>query len=171
MGMIELIKVASAAVKKWHSASGPSVTVIGEGIGGQTVEAEVYNPAGVYSRPPKGSRGLFISLGRGRRYGVVIGGHNYQLDISLDDGETVIYSTDATGATLKASIALRADGTIEINGTSKYLVTYGALNLALSGFLSALNIALGTKLDGGGTPGALTLDISGCKASTLRTDG
>ena len=91
----------------------------GKATGGQAVEAEVYAPAGLLSRPPKDARGVFLPLGGSRRYGVVIAGHNYKVSISLADGETAIFSTTADGATLKAQIVLKADGTVVVNGGSK----------------------------------------------------
>lgn len=171
MGLVaELVRVASATIKAWKSAPGQAVVVTGVGAGGQALEAEVYAPAGILSRPPKDARGVFIPLGGGRKYGVVIAGHNYQVSISLADGETAIFSTDATGATLKAQVVLKADGSVQINGSSKKFVT-DALSGLLSTFVTAVNAALAAKLDGGGTPGALSLDISSALTTTVKTGG
>ena len=117
--MAELVKIASATVKRLRGAPGDAVVVTGKATGGQAVEAEVYAPAGLLSRPPKDARGVFLPLGGSRRYGVVIAGHNYKVTISLADGETAIFSTTADGATLKAQIVLKADGTVVVNGGSK----------------------------------------------------
>jgi hypothetical protein len=69
------------------------------------------------------------------------------------------------------SIILQDDGKILINGNNDNLVTYSTLNTALQGLVSGINTTFGTKLDGGGTPGTLTLNITGAKADNLQTDG
>ena len=177
MGMIELIKVASAAIKKYKSASGQAVVVTAAGAGGVALEAEVYNPAGIFSRPPKDTRGLFIPLGAGRRYGVVIGGHNYQVTITIQDGETEIYSTNADGSTVKGVILLKADGTIEINGNSKRFVTWDELNTALQNHTHGAGTQITTcpagagTVSGGATGAPVALDLSAAKSATLKTGG
>jgi hypothetical protein len=174
MGLIQLIKVASAAIKTLNSAPGPAVVITGSGLGGVAHEAEVYNPAGLFSRPPKGSRMLYIPLGR---YGVVIGGHNYQIAISPADGETTIYSTTADGATLKATIKLLADGTIEINGNGKRLVTWDELNTALQNHTHAAGTLITTcgagpgTVSGGATGAPVALDLTSAKTTTVKTGG
>lgn len=172
MGLIaELFKITSAALKRWKSAPGESVVVIGTGLGGQTIEAELYQPSGIMGSPPKGARGVFLPVGSGRRYGVLIATQNYQITIDVGQGETLIYSTTPDGQTLKAQVKLDGFGNIDLNGSSKRFVTYGELNTALQGFKTAINAAFAGKVDGGGTPGALTIDISGAQTSTVRTGG
>lgn len=170
MGLIELVKVASAATKAWHGAPGQAVVITGTGAGGVSLEAEVYAPAGFLSRPPKDARGLYIPLGKS---GVVIAGHNYKVSISLADGETGIFSTTADGATLKSSVLLKADGTIEINGNSKTLVTHAELNTALQTFLTGLKaaVAAGCQIGAGGLITAAAIDISSAATTTVKTGG
>jgi phage gp45-like len=168
----ELITVVRSYIANRNGGPGQTVYIEGTGLGKAGVNAEVYGQAGIFSRPPKGTRGVFIPIGRGRRYGIVLAMHNYQVKIDwTEDGETTVFSTTADGATVKARIDLKADGNIYLNGTSKYLVTWGALNSALAGFVTALNTALGTKMDTPGTPGALSINLDSAKATTLRTDG
>jgi phage gp45-like len=171
MGMIaELITVVRSYVGNRNGGPGNTVYVEATGIGKTGKNAEVYSAPGIFSRPPKGSRGVFIPMNR--NYGVVLAMHNYQVVIDwTEEGETTIFSTTADGATVKARIDLKADGNIYLNGTSKYLVTWGALNSALATLVSAINTKFGTKLDGGGAVGTLTLDLTAAKATTLRTDG
>ncbi len=181
MGVIaELIQIASSAIKTWHGAPGDAVVVTGSGERGLAVEAEVYAPAGFLSRPPKDARGVFIPLGGSRKYGVVISGHNYKVSISLAGGETAIFSTTADGATLKANIVLKADGTIEFNGNTKRLVTWDDFDSARSSFMTALNAHThpvpGVVPGGGATTSSapttpMTLDITSAKTSTLKTGG
>lgn len=172
MGVIaELVKIASSAVKRWHSAPGNAVVVTGTGIGGETLETELYQSPGVFGQPTKNMRGIFVPISRGRRYGIVVAVHNYKLAFAVNAGEVTIYSTSSDGETLKAYIALDASGNIKLNGSSKRLVTYAELNTALQAFKTALNAALATKLDGGGSPGVLALDISASETQTVRTGG
>lgn len=98
----------------------------------------------------------------------------YKIGIGVDDGivpEGVagrkrMYSIDADG-NIKALIRLVESGIIELNGTGDFAVRYDALDVAFQTFVTAVNTALGTKLDGAGTPGVLTLDISAAKVDEV----
>ena len=171
MGIVaELVTVVRSYIANRNGGPGQTIYIEGTGLGKAGKNTEVYSAAGVFSRPPKGTRGVFIPMNR--NYGIVIAMHNYQVEINwTDEGETTIFSTTADGATVKARIDLKADGNIYLNGTSKYLVTWGALDQALSTFLTALNAKFATKQDAAGAAGGLSLDISAAKATTLRTDG
>lgn len=171
MGMIaELMAVATSAVRRWKSAPGKAPVVNGAGIGGVAIEIEFYGVPGVAARPGKGARVIHIPVGS-ERYRVGIAAHNYQIDVEPGEGETIVYSTNADGDTLKAEALFDADGNINLNGDGERLVTYAALNTALQNMVTAINLSLGTKLDGGGTAGTLTLNISAAETQTLRTDG
>jgi hypothetical protein len=169
MGMMaELFTVVRSYLGNRNGA-GQTICIEATGLAGKAKRLEVFGQAGVFSRPPKGTRGIDVPLGREK---IALAFHNYQIIIDwTDEGETTIFSTTADGATVKARIDLKADGNIYLNGTSKYLVTWGALEQALSTFLTALNAKFATKQDAGGAAGGLTLDISAAKATTLRTDG
>lgn len=145
MGLIELFKVASATIKTLRSAPGPAVVITGTGIGGIAREREVFNPAGFASMPPKDAHGLFFPLGG--RYGVVIGGHNYKVTISLADGETEIFSTTADGATLKAQIVLGADGKVKVvNDAGKSLKTILTTLIQHVRDLATINCVVGSPV-------------------------
>jgi len=172
MGLLEMATVVRSYTGKRNGEPGNTVFVEANGLGGIGMNVEAWAQAGIFSRPPKGTRGVFVPLGRGRNCGVIIAMHNYQVVIDwTEEGETTIFSTTADGQTVKARIDLKADGNIYLNGTSKYLVTWGALNVALQSLITAINSALAVKLDGGGTAGILSINIDGAKATTLRTDG
>lgn len=170
MGLIEIVEISNAEIRRLRASPGDSVVVKGIGLGGAGHEATLYQQHGFRSRPVDGTRGIFVPLGSGSREGVVIATENYTIDITLDAGGAAIYSTNSSGA-VQALVKLRSDGTIELNGDTKRLVTHAELNTALQTFVGLLNMALGTKLDGGGTPGALTLDISAAQTTTLKTNG
>ena len=84
-----------------------------------------------------------------------------------EPGERILFSRDSSGAT-KATIKLLKDGTIEINGNSDYAVSWTDLNMALQTLVTAINAALAVKLDGGGTAGTLTLDISSARVTGVK---
>ena len=91
------------------------------------------------------------------------------IDISNAGKLTV---TTAGDVDLNATGKITADGTaVELNGATKSFVTHAELSTALSGFVSALNTALASKKDEPGSPGTLTLDISGAATTTVKTGG
>lgn len=82
-------------------------------------------------------------------------------------GEKILYSRDSAGVT-KATIKLLGDGIIELNGNADFAVSHTDLNTALQILVTAINSTFATKLDGGGTAGVLTLDISGAKVAEVK---
>lgn len=166
----ELVRVVQSRIAIRNAAPGQQVVVTGKGLGGTSAEAEVYSPHGVFSRPPKGSKVLMLPISGGKTR-VVIAGVNYQVEVEfLLSGETVIYSTDADGDTVKAKIYLDTNGNISLNGNSKRFVTYAELASALSSFISALNLHVHGSA---GTPPVtpMTLDISAAQTTTVKTGG
>jgi hypothetical protein len=123
VGIAELISVASTTIKALRGSPGKTVNVTATGIGGTSIEAEYYQTGGVFHRPAKKMRGIFIPIGPSRRYGVILGGTQYQINITVDEGGTVIYATDATGSIVKASITLDVAGKIEIKNEAQNLKT------------------------------------------------
>lgn len=99
---------------------------------------------------------------------------SYKIGIGVDDGiipEGVagrkrMYSLDAD-RNIKALIRLMESGIIELNGTGDFAVRFDALDTAFQTFVGAVNAVLSTKLDGSGTAGTLTLDISGAKVEKV----
>ena len=175
MGMIELVKDLSASIKRFRAAPGDAVIVKSVGLGGAGREDPLYQHHGFRSRPVKTTRGVRVSLGSGTREGIVIATENYTVNITLADGETAIYSTDADGAE-QAVIKWRADGSIELNGNTKRLVTYAELNTALQTFITALNGHTHSGVStGGGTSGPpsapASLNISAAQTTTIKTGG
>lgn len=166
MGLMTLVKTAFA---RKGNAPGDSYIAQAEGAGGDVLTPEVYTLPGIVSCAPDGTIGVFVPFS-GRR-GAILATNNYQISIDVARGETTIYSTTTDGKTIKARIDLDGSGNIDLNGNSKKLVTYAELNTALQALKTAINTALGTKLDGGGTPGTLTMDISAAETQTVRTGG
>ena len=173
MGILRnfLYKVLGSSYDIFGNSSGKSVILDLEGFPGQTLKKELYNNSGVISIPGKGTKTIYVPIDPSGRYGICIACNNYNLNFTIQEGETVIYSTSADGNTIKSQIKLTVDGKIELNGSSKTLVTYSELNTALQTLITGLNSLLATKLDGGGAPGTLTLDISAAETSTVKTGG
>lgn len=59
------------------------------------------------------------------------------------------------------------DDVIELGSDAGYATEWTALNTQFQTFVAAINTALAAKLDGGGTPGTLTLDLSSAKKETV----
>lgn len=93
---------------------------------------------------------------------------SYQVAVATSDGltpeceagEREFYSTDSPVTTKKARFKLNKDGEIILNQGTKSAVNYVDLNTQLQLLVTAINSALATKLDGGGSAGALTLDLT-----------
>ncbi len=117
MGLVaELVTVVRSYVANRNGGPGQTVYAEAEGLGKVGMNAEIYSAPGVFSRPPKGTRGVFLRMGRGSRYGVVIAMHNYQIAINwTTEGETTIFSTTTDGKTVKARADFLNDGSISLN--------------------------------------------------------
>lgn len=162
-----LSKVTGIRYGKRGAAPGKSV-LIRTATAIEERELEMYHPPGVASAPTEADQVVDVPIGTKR---IIIASHNYLIEVEPEAGETILYSTNSDGTAEAARVHLKNDGTIEINGNTKSLVTHAELNTALQTMITALNAALGTKLDGGGTPGALTLDISAAETTTVKTGG
>jgi hypothetical protein len=167
---INLFKLTRPEYKKRGNASGKSVTATGSGLAGQTITAEIYSVPGVIGIPGENTHGIWIPVGSDR-YGIIIAFHNYQIALDLNKGDVNIYSTTENGATVKSLIALKNDGTIEMNGSDKRFVTYAELDTALQNLVSGINTTFSTKKNEAGSAGTLTLDISAAETQTIKTGG
>lgn len=128
----------------------------------QTVE---YVPLpGMDSNPINGSKVFILAVGPG--YLIALGADD-GVDPTSDTGENFQYSVDDSGA-VQSVLKLLKSGIIEVNGNADFAVRFDALDTALQSLVTAVNSALAGKLDGGGTPGSLTLDISGAKVDEVK---
>jgi hypothetical protein len=78
--------------------------------------------------------------------------------------------TGITSAEVKAPL-VKIDGStsVQINGSTKNFVTHAELDTALQTYVSAVNLLFASKLDGGGTPGTATLNITAAKTLKVLT--
>lgn len=77
---------------------------------------------------------------------------------------TGILTQDTNGNTLEW-----VGSVLKLNGNTKDLVTHAELNTVLQVFITALNANFAAKLDGGGTAGVLSLNITTAKATKIKT--
>lgn len=136
----ELATVESTTIDKKAGAPGKAVIVKDVGLGGGTTTTEMYQQAGVVSRPAKGARHIKIPLGTGRRSMVSIACHNYNVTIEVAEGETAIYSTTADGKTLKGQIRIGNDGKIIVkNDVEDFAKLFADLIDEVSGIITTGN--------------------------------
>ena len=177
-----LEKATDILFEKKGAAPGKAVIIQTIGAGEQERNAEMYHNPGISSAPTKEDRVISIPVGTGTK--VIIASHNYRIEVEPEAGETIIYSTNSKGDTVKSKIKLDNDGNIDLNGDTKKLVTHAELNTALQSFVVALNAELATISAGAAaaisasglwltplTIGANSIDISSAETTTIRTDG
>jgi hypothetical protein len=121
------------------------------------------NPAGEDATPAIGSQVLILELGPAFRVAM---GVLDKIDPQMGAGEKKLYSQENDA--ISAFIDLLSGGIINLNGAADFAVRFTALETALLQLVTDINAALGGKLDGGGTPGTLSLDISGAKVDEVK---
>lgn len=177
-------------VKSWIAtrASSPGEAVISQikAQAGEERTVELWHSPGVVSIPTPDDRIAILGVGNGN-HRIGIATQNYRIEHDLDTGETMIYSTNAAGDTVQATVKLDASGNIDLNGDSKRLVTFDELDTALAAFKSSIDTAIagaitghthagvttgpGTSGPGVGAAPATSLDISAAETATVRTGG
>ena len=99
---------------------------------------------------------------------------SYKIAVGADDGvepaaatgEKWLHSLNDDGD-VQARLKLLKSGIIEVNGNADNAIRFAALDTAFQTLVTAVNAALAGKLDGSGTPGALSLDLSGAKVDEV----
>jgi hypothetical protein len=152
----------NARLEQFQGAPGKSKLVDIEHHG--TDDAELYQVSGVYGKPQDAINGLVIDCGSNS---IVVATHDYNFDEDIEKGETLIYSYDADGS-LVGKILINASGEIVINDGTKSAVSHAELDTALQLMVTAFNTALASKLNGSGTAGTVTLDISASEVSEVK---
>ena len=129
------------------------------------VQSVQYVPLSGDDNPPKvGDKVVVLAIGAAFKVAI---GVDDGLEPSMLNGERKLYSRDSSGD-VAAFINLLNGGIIELNGNNDFAVRFTALETALNLFVTQVNLALGTKLDGSGTAGATTLDITAAKVSEVK---
>lgn len=125
----------------------------------QTVE--YMSHAGDDHIPPIGSVVTILQAGKAWKIAIASNNQN-DFDDTLNEGERNISSPGGS------YIRWNDDGTIEINGNAKSAVSYSDLNIALQLLVTSINANLALKLDGAGSAGTSTLDISAAEVSEVK---
>jgi len=99
-----------------QGSPGKSLNVDLKTYGNNSDDSELYGITGVFSKPHDGARGLVIDTGG---FNIVVATHDYTFDEEIEQGETLLYSYDDTGA-LKGKILIDIDGKIIVNDGTKY---------------------------------------------------
>lgn len=166
MGLMARMFELKLAALKSPSESAGSVPVVVAAAGDHVNNLEVWGSPGVWTMPPDGTHGIRVPVGGSDRWGAVVATHHYKTPRpTLARGEVAVGATSSDGLLLKAHTIYRADGTQELNGNTKRLITNDLVGI-LAAFITALNASLATA---GGTP--VTLDISAAVTTTIKTGG
>lgn len=128
----------------------------------QTVQ---YMPMSGDDSPPQ-IGDLVVILSIGTAFQVALGLQD-SVAPSMSAGEKKVYSRDS-GGSIAAFIDLLASGDLELNGNANTAVRFADLNTQLQLLVTAINALFGTKLDGSGTAGTLTLDLSATESPTVK---
>jgi hypothetical protein len=108
--MIRLADVDKAKFGKRGNAIGNAVVVTSKEGDNITDENEFYQLPGFASIPAKNDRVMITETEFG--YSVILGSHNYEINVSVQKGQVKIYSTNADGSQVKALIFLKENGDI-----------------------------------------------------------
>ena len=119
-----ILQVIKAAMQRFQANPGQSAVVQLQSNAGEVLQIEGFQPSGLAGVPPAGTRAIVIQLGDSPTNAVVIALQNYQITLSLQQGEVMLYSTSADGKTLKAQVYLDASGLIHMQNPNQNLLTH-----------------------------------------------
>lgn len=89
--------------------------------------------------------------------------------IGHEDGNAyAVFANDSITAKFGSKQIKMDSSGLSVGGATKQVVTWTELNTVLQTFIGLLNTALGTKLNGSGSPGTFTLDISSAKSILIQ---
>lgn len=181
--MATIANILKTAIKQIKNAPGKSLNANIEDIGNSDSECEIYHIPGVFSLPVKDTIGICFNVGGLK---IISGTHNYKIDETLDEGETLFYSMTEDG-NLKAKIYLNKSSEIVLNDGTDYSVKYNELKTAFDKLKSDFNSIVslynshihpvpGVMLGGPGTASSPTVstgspstaDMSNSKVAKVR---
>lgn len=148
--MAKIAIITKARLEQSQGAPGKSILVDIDGHG--IDNAEFYQIPGLYNRPQDGVTGLVLDCNGNN---IIIAGHDYQFDESIEKGEMLIYSYGSNGAVVgKILIKINGDieidsggatfnilsgGNVEINGNADSAVAFTDLKTAFDQLKTDLN--------------------------------
>jgi len=162
--MIEIVTIENAKVKD----NGIESDV--EGFGGTEDDTNIFGITGVKSLPHDGETGVMIDA-KGENY--VVGTNNYNINITLDKGEIVIYSSDSSGNIL-SNARCNKDGEFVVNDGDRSAVAFDKLKEGFDQFVSDYNAELIeiqagiTSAGGVYTPTSTTANVDGSEVDEVK---
>lgn len=130
--------------------------------------SEQAEPFGLHSKPIKEMLAAHAKTTNDSESLII--GYITKITNETDEGETLVYSMDSSG-TIKGTIFLKDDGTIEVNGNTDNLVKYTGLNTPLQTFVTNLNSKLSVAFTAlGYTWMPELLNISTAKCNTIKAE-
>jgi len=123
---------------------------------------------GIEINPSNGENIIVTQIKNSTSFIVSVGGINQDIEPDTDRGERRIYSVDSTGKNIKAVAKFKNDGVLELNGASSFAVKFEELETALNSFKTSVNNQFLSKLDGAGTIGGVTINITPAKSSDVK---
>lgn len=158
--------ISNVKIKLFGSATTNGVKV--EGFVEDIFEADEFTHFGFTSKGIKGTTHIIKCLSDNKRNIISVASKNYDIEILIDDGETKIWSTDASGV-LKSVIHLTKDGKIKLNGESEAIVLGNALLTKMNAILTVLKTHTHTNGNAGSPTGAPIQTINSLDDSILST--
>jgi phage gp45-like len=157
-----ILQVVQSKLARFQENPGQSVISQLQSNAGEVLQIEGFQPSGLVGMPPAGAKAIVLQLGDSPTQAVVIATQNYQITVSVAQGEVMLYSTTAAGTTLEATIKLGANGLIQIQNQSQNLLS--ALSKLIQGIQGATYIPYP-----GGFPGSPVpiVDTTGNIAAAL----
>lgn len=134
--------------------------IIIEEFDGYTKKMRQVSPPGIDANPLPEDQGSGFSVGGTSSKTVMVG--VYCENCISEPGELRFFSRDDSGIE-KTFMYLKKDGTLELNGNADFAVSWTDLNTVMQLFVTAINAAFASKLNGSGSAGGLTLDLSSAK--------
>lgn len=164
--MSDIGKVTGFKIGKNMEGDSDRLILQVETLEGEDVRSiELFNQAGEDTNPANGCRIYIIDASSRYQIGVAV---SDDLTPECEPGEKEFYSTDNPVRQKLARIKLNKDSEIVMNEGLKSAVSYAELNTALQLMVTAFNSALASKLDGGGSVGVVTLDISAAEVAEVK---
>ena len=128
------MQVESSVFKKQDDAPGKSISVTGQGVGGKSDEAELYQTPGILGRPEGEEICAVIEVGEQK---IIVGTQNYKIGKSIDKGELFLYSV--VNGVVKSSILLNKDGELIFNEGTDFAVKFNELKAGFDLLKTELN--------------------------------
>jgi phage baseplate assembly protein V len=154
------------------NGSAPVQTVQVTGLHGEIIsDVEHIQPYGFTAKPTAGKDVFMAFINGNRDQGVAL----FVMDrvnrpTTLSDDDSMVWTVGGQQVWLKnkGNIVIDAAGKkVEVNGDADNAVAWTDLNTALQNLVLAINAELAKKVDGGGTPGSLVLDLSLAKVEDV----